>query len=103
VKQLFKIDISGATDVTNFPTGTAANQAALTAGAVSKSLFLDVGKALNDGGITSDKIPAKLEGVTFGQDITDNGALYHTLYIANDNDFVPGVAHTITHIFLDAL
>ena len=30
--------------------------------------------------------------MAFGPDITDNGALFHTLYVANDNDFIPGVA-----------
>jgi hypothetical protein len=92
VKQLFKIDISNATDVTNFATGSAANQTALANAAVHKSLFLDVVQTLNNNGITSDKIPAKLEGLAFGQDIIDNGALFHTLYLANDNDFVANVA-----------
>ncbi len=93
VKQLFKIDITGATDVTNFAaTGTTAAKNALTAAAIPKTLFLDVAAKLIANGITAVNIPAKLEGVTFGQDIYDNGALFHTLYVANDNDFVPGVA-----------
>jgi hypothetical protein len=87
VKQLFKIDIAGAVDVS-----TLTGAAALDPKVVPKTLFLDVAKTLNANGITSDKIPAKLEGVTFGQDITDNGTLFHTLYVANDNDFVPGIA-----------
>ena len=95
VKQLFKIDIAGATDVTHFSaTGTTADQNALTAAAVTKSAtpFLDVAQVLHSNGIAYNQIPAKLEGVAFGQDITDNGALFHTLYVANDNDFVAGVA-----------
>lgn len=28
-----------------------------------------------------------MEGLAFGQAITDNGQLFHTLYLANDNDF----------------
>ncbi len=93
VKQLFKIDLANATDVTSFAaTGSAADKTALTNAAVPKTLFLDVAATLNSNGITSDKIPAKLEGVTFGQDIYDNGALFHTLYVANDNDFIPGTA-----------
>jgi hypothetical protein len=87
VKQLFKIDIAGAVDVS-----TLTGAAALDPKVVPKTLFLDVARTLNANGITSDKIPAKLEGVTFGQDITDNGTLFHTLYVANDNDFVPSIA-----------
>lgn len=91
VKQLFKIDITGATDVSNL-TGSATDQTALNTAAISKTLFLDVVTALNAKGIINTQIPAKLEGVAFGQDITDNGQLFHTLYVANDNDFVAGVA-----------
>ena len=93
VKSLFKIDLAGATDVTNFSaTGSTADKAALTNAAIPKTLFLDVAAALIANGITSANIPAKLEGVAFGQDIYDNGALFHTLYVANDNDFVPNIA-----------
>ena len=43
VKSLFKIDIAGATDVTNFSTtGSAADKTALTNAAVPKTIFLDV-------------------------------------------------------------
>ena len=87
VKQLFKIDITGATEVSGL-TGSAA----LGAVAIPKTLFLDVVSKLNANGITSANVPSKIEGVAFGQDIYDNGALFHTLYVANDNDFVPGVA-----------
>jgi len=87
VKQLFKIDITGATEVSGL-TGSAA----LGAVAIPKTLFLDVVSKLNANGISSANIPAKIEGVAFGQDIIDNGALFHTLYVANDNDFVPGIA-----------
>ncbi|MFI3199673.1 MAG: esterase-like activity of phytase family protein [Methylococcaceae bacterium] len=87
VKQLFKIDITGATEVSGL-TGSAA----LGAVAIPKTLFLDVVGKLNANGITSANVPSKIEGVAFGQDIIDNGTLFHTLYIANDNDFVPGVA-----------
>jgi len=90
VKQLFKIDLTGATDVTSFSaTGSAADKLALTNAAVSKTLFLDVLTALTANGFTGATVPSKIEGVAFGQDITDNGVLFHTLYIANDNDFDP--------------
>ena len=87
VKKLFKIDLAGATEVSGI-TGTSA----LGAAAVSKTLFLDVAATLNANGITPANVPAKIEAMAFGQDITDNGTLFRTLYIANDNDFIPGTA-----------
>ena len=85
-KQFFTIDISNAVDITNM------SGAAAAAAAVTKKPFLDLVAALNANGISSDQIPAKIEGVTFGQDVTWNGDLYHTLFVANDNDFLPGTA-----------
>ena len=38
------------------------------------------------------QVPAKIEGLAFGADVVDNGVLLHTLYVANDNDFVPASA-----------
>lgn len=87
VKQIYAVDIAGAQDVSAL-----SGQAALLAQAPSKSLFLDIASALKAFGIPDTQIPAKLEGLAFGQDITDNGTLYHTLYISNDNDFVSGIA-----------
>lgn len=81
IKQIFKIDLAGAVDVSNLD-GTAA-----AAVAVSKTLFLDVVAVLNANGITSDQIPAKLEGITIGPDVINAGVKTHTLWIANDNDF----------------
>ena len=83
IKQLYMVDLSGAQDVTGL-TG----QAALLAKAVSKTLFLDIKSALNAAGIVDTKIPPKLEGLAFGQDVVVGGVLKHTLYIANDNDFL---------------
>jgi Esterase-like activity of phytase/PEP-CTERM motif len=86
VKQLFKIDLAGATDISNL------SGAAAVAAAVPKTLFLDLVSALNANGVPSDLIPAKIEGLAFGQDVLVNGVLEHTLFIANDNDFVADVA-----------
>lgn len=88
VKQIFKIDLNGATDITNL------SGAAAAAAAVSKPAkpFLDLVAALNAAGVSSANIPAKIEGLSFGQDVLLNGVLEHTLWIANDNDFVPGIA-----------
>lgn len=91
VKQLFKIDLTGATDVTALGSSSA-DQTALSNASVSKTLVLDMVGALNAKGITSDQIPAKIEGVAFGQDVVIGGVTKHTIYVANDNDFIPGTA-----------
>ena len=83
IKQLYMVDLTGAQDVTGL-----SGQAALLAKAVNKTLFLDIKSALNAAGIVDTKIPAKLEGLAFGQDVVVGGVLKHTLYVANDNDFL---------------
>lgn len=85
VKQLFKIDLSGAHDVSGL-------SGDLSSYAIGKSLFLDIRAVLNANGISDAQIPAKIEGMAWGQDVTVNGLLMHTLWIANDNDFVSGTA-----------
>ena len=51
---------------------------------MGKTLFLEVVKELNGnhGG------PAKLEGIALGPDVESNGTTLHTLWVANDNDFL---------------
>ena len=39
-------------------------------------------------GLTKTQIPAKLEGVAFGEDVVVGDTMKHTLFIANDNDFL---------------
>lgn len=79
-KKITKIDITGATDVS----GIAALPASgLPAGvnAVSKSVFIDL---LNPGfGLAGTGFPEKIEGLTFGQDLSDGR---HLLLITSDND-----------------
>lgn len=82
-KRLMKIDLAGATDVTDI-----AGENTLAPLAVVPTEFLDIVAALNAGGIPSDRIPGKLEGLAFGEDITLKGVRHHTLWMANDNDFV---------------
>ncbi len=84
VKKLYKIDLAGATEISTPAIGA-------TTPLVSKTLFADVLAILNANGITSDKVPAKLEGVAFGPDLVVDGINKHTLVIANDNDFLPSV------------
>jgi hypothetical protein len=82
VKQIFKIDLNNATDIQGMD-GTAAAKVA-----VSKTLFLDVVDVLKANGMTADQIPAKIEGLAFGPDVKEKGKTLHTLWVANDNDFL---------------
>jgi hypothetical protein len=84
VKHLYKIDLAGATEISTPTIGSGTPL-------VGKTLFVDVLAKLNANGITSEHVPAKLEGVAFGPDIEINGINKHTLFIANDNDFLPAV------------
>jgi hypothetical protein len=88
VKKLYLIDLNGAVDVTAID----GPNADLSAYAVPKTLFLDIVAKLNAAGINSYLIPSKLEGVTFGQDVLVHDEVKHTLFVANDNDFLPIVA-----------
>src|SRR5262245_11547109 len=83
VKQLFKIDLANAHDVSNEDGATAAMHA------VAKTLFLDVKAVLVANGIPATQIPSKIEGIAFGPDVrlADHTRL-HTLWVSNDNDFV---------------
>jgi Esterase-like activity of phytase len=87
IKQLQLVDLTNAQDVSNV-----SGAMALAALAVNPSLFLDLRAAFNAIGITDDQIPAKIEGIAFGEDILTAGVLKHTLFVVNDNDFIPDVA-----------
>jgi hypothetical protein len=88
VKQLFKIDLNGAVDISAMDGINAVQHV------VAKALFLDIVKALVAVGLDPTKdIPSKIEGITFGPDLrtTDSAGKtlpLHTLWVANDNDFV---------------
>ena len=84
VKRIYKIDIAQAQDASSL-----SGVAALLPHAVAKTLFLDIAAALKAAGLTTAQIPAKLEGMTFGEDVVVDGVVKHTLYIGNDNDFLP--------------
>ncbi len=84
VKQVFRVNLTGAQEVT----GMSGN---LSSKAVSKTLALDVKNMLVNAGIAAQNIPAKIEGMAFGEDITFNSQTLHTLWIANDNDFLPTI------------
>ena len=96
-KQLFKIDLNAATDVGSMDGLTAAKNI------VPKTLFLDIVNVLTANGFTTSTIPAKIEGLAFGPDVTLNGGIVHTLWVANDNDFLQdygGVTNSNPNQFL---
>src|SRR5262249_44450866 len=86
VKQLFLIDLTNAVDITT------AAPADLKNFYVPKALFLDIVAELKDKGFDPLFIPSKIEGIAFGQDVFLDGAKKHTLYVANDNDFLALIA-----------
>jgi hypothetical protein len=83
VKQLWKVDLAGAQDVSGL-----SGAAALLAVAPVKTRFMDIKTVLNAAGYADTQIPAKLEGIAFGEDVVVDGVIKHTLYLANDNDFL---------------
>jgi hypothetical protein len=97
-KKLYIVDTQFAQDVskiTGFTGPVSAPIANIAPFALTKTLFLDVVNALTtDGGFDPTQIPAKLEGITFGPDVTYVDATTkqpvtkHTLFLGNDNDFL---------------
>jgi hypothetical protein len=73
-------DVSGnASFLTNSPAAVA----------LHKVPFLDIVAVIKAHGLDpSVDLPAKLEGITFGQDVSLNGAPKHSLYLSSDNDFL---------------
>lgn len=82
-KLIYLADISGARDVSAL-TG----HKVLRKAAIKKSLFIDLVAVLNAGGVPSEAIPSKIEGLSFGPDVTLDGKTLHTLWISSDNDFL---------------
>src|SRR5262245_19914440 len=81
-KKLFKIDITGATDVSGVP--SLPQTAPLPPGVVpvNKTLFLDL---LDPAfGLKGPTFPEKIEGLAFGADLPDGR---HLLLVSHDNDF----------------
>ena len=93
-KKIYKIDLTGATDV--------ANVASLPAGPlpaeivpVAKTLFIDLLDPVFNLALT---IPEKLEGLSFGPDLPDGR---HLLYVISDNDLNPSLATQIYAFAID--
>lgn len=85
-KDLYVIDLNNAKDVSGIAKLSSNNG---DHAAVGKTQFADVAGLLTAAGIA---VPSKIEGVTFGADVTYNGQTEHTLWVANDNDFTPDVS-----------
>ena len=91
LKRLYKINLDGAVDVSAIT-----DPVVLASCAVAKSLFLDFVNVLTTAPLrmSASDIPAKLEGLAFGENVVIDGAVKHTLYVSNDNDFVPAITDT---------
>ena len=89
VKQIFKIDLAGAIDITDMDGLTA------TTHVVPKSAtpFLDVVAVLTAPPLSLDPtlVPSKIEGIALGPDVYNGKTKLHTLWVANDNDFEASV------------
>lgn len=86
VKQFFKIDLAGAVDISGMDGLTAETYA------VAKTIFVDFVALLTANGYDPGNIPAKVEGLAFGPDVDGPTGTLHTLWVANDNDFLQNVA-----------
>ena len=86
VLNLVDIQAPGVADVSNNPSFLTNSPAAV---ALKKVAFLDIVTVIKAHNLDpSVDLPAKLEGITFGQDVSFNGTTKHTLYLSTDNDFL---------------
>jgi hypothetical protein len=83
-KQIFKINITGATDVSNISlAGTNTLPPGVTP--VTKTQFLDIAKAIqNPAQGVAQSVPEKIEGLALGPQLADGS---FALLLATDNDF----------------
>ncbi len=100
-KDIFKIDINGATDVSDIIGLPATGNLPVAITGVSKTPFIDLldpafGLHLND----ADAIAEKIEGLAWGPNLSDGR---HVLYVVSDNDLNPLVASQIFSFAIDPL
>ena len=88
VKQLFLIDTNNATDITNLA-GSQLTAAGVNLVQKSSTPFLNIVTTLGANGIPATEVPSKIEGISFGNDVTVGLDTYHTLWVSNDNDYTP--------------
>lgn len=87
VKKLYLIDLDGAQDVTSLSGNLSPYAVTKT-----KTPFLDIVANLKSHGVDPLFIPSKIEGIAFGPDVVIDGVTKHTLFVANDNDFLATIA-----------
>jgi len=87
VKNIYRIDINGATDVSNIASLPASG---LPAGVIAVNKSNNV--LLNLSAILGENTPEKIEGLAFGPDLADGR---HLLLVTNDNDFQAGKGNNI--------
>ena len=93
-KTIYKIDLTGATDVSDVASLPAGALVGITP--VSKQLFINLLDAdLN----LAATIPEKIEGLTWGPDLPDGR---HVLYVISDNDLNPALATQIYAFAIDS-
>jgi len=86
VLNLVDIEGPGVADVSSNPSFLTNDP---TAVALRKVPFLDIVQVIKNHHLDpSVDLPAKLEGITFGQDVSLDGQTKHTLYLSSDNDFL---------------
>ncbi|MGQ9870072.1 esterase-like activity of phytase family protein [Leptodesmis sp.] len=79
-KRIFKIDLTGATDISDISLASTNNLPAGVA-AVSKSLYFDIATLLQAAEVL---IPEKMEGLAIGPQLADGS---YAILVATDNDF----------------
>lgn len=86
VLNLVDIKAPGVADVSSNTSFLTNSPAAV---ALHKVPFLNIVSVIKAHGLDpSVDLPSKLEGITFGQDVSMDGATKHTLYLSSDNDFL---------------
>ncbi|HEX3842861.1 MAG TPA: esterase-like activity of phytase family protein [Steroidobacteraceae bacterium] len=86
VLNLVDIDAPGVADVSRNTSFLKHSPASV---ALRKVPFLDIVSVIKSHNLDpSVDLPAKIEGITFGQDVSVNGVTKHTLYVSTDNDFL---------------
>jgi len=108
LKRIYKIDLTGATDVSGVASlpATGAALGGLGIVPVTKSLFIDLldSSYVVDASTTpkrtiKDVIAEKIEGLAWGPDLADGR---HVLYLISDNDLFPGRPTQVYAFAIDA-
>lgn len=82
-KRVYRVDLTNAHEI-----GNRSGETELAPLALPKLPFVDLLEQLTAHNVATEDIPAKIEGLAFGPDITLAGQQRHTLIISSDNDFL---------------